>query len=77
MSYQLLNSMSSANAVNNSRINVDLFVWEDTLKLLKFSKNRNKSVTKANICSEKHNNCLKIFLLLTNVAVVLVPNRLI
>ena len=40
------------------------------LKQLKFSENRNKSATKAKICFEKHNNCVKIFFLLTNVAVV-------
>ena len=40
------------------------------LKQLKFSENRNKSLTKAKICSEKHNNCDEIFLLLTDVAVV-------
>ena len=39
-------------------------------KQLKFNENRNKSVTKAKICSEKHNNCVEIFLLLTDVAVV-------
>ena len=41
------------------------------LKQLKFSENRNKSVTKAKICSEKHNHCVEIFLLLPDVAVVI------
>ena len=45
-----------------------IFLFKTQWKQLKFSENRKKSVTQTKMCSEKH-NCVKRFLLLTDVDV--------